>query len=597
MKSPQTSRRGPSIFLLGLALGLLIAAVYGRAATYDFIRWDDQQHLANNPFMHPPSWEHIAVFWHRPYFGLYVPVTYTLWSLVAMFAQVPGQGGKIEFNPYLFHTVNIAAHFIAALLVWRIVYRLVGDRYIAWIGAAVFALHPLCVEPVVWVSGFRDLLSACLGFAAILAYLPGREHSTEEDITPSSCTQEEGRGSLEKPEARSQKPEFSSAFSVQRSASTNNPHPTPPPVYKGREEERRGRMVGRYLLATIFYLLAILSKPAAVAILPMVLVLDVIWLRRRWMGIAWRLLPWAAAAVVLAVMTHRIQGLPPAIDTPVWWQRPMIAGDAVTFYLQKAVAPVALCVQYDHAPHRVLDRGMGITPTMIALAAGLAIFGLGFRWRWVWLCGALFLAGLLPVLGFVPFYFQYFSTTADRYAYFSLLAVALAIAFVLREWDRAGLFYFFATCIAALAIISFLQVGTWRSTEAVFRHVLAINLHSNLALVKLSREKLIEGDPLSAEQLARRALEARPDDSRAWINLGAALENLHHPGEAKKCYEHVVETDQSRDAAGAYSNLAAMNADAGDYGDAIKLYHEALSHDPDLIEAQIGLAEAERGER
>jgi tetratricopeptide (TPR) repeat protein len=127
--------------------------------------------------------------------------------------------------------------------------------------------------------------------------------------------------------------------------------------------------------------------------------------------------------------------------------------------------------------------------------------------------------------------------------------------------------------------------------------VLAINPHSNLALVKLSREKLIEGDPLSAEQLARRALEARPDDSRAWINLGAALENLHHPGEAKKCYEHVVETDQSRDAAGAYSNLAAMNADAGNYGDAIKLYHEALSHDPDLIEAQIGLAEAQRQER
>jgi protein O-mannosyl-transferase len=530
MTSNPSSRALPSTPLLAALLGLLILAVYWPATTYDFLRWDDQINLTQNPGLHPPSWAHIEIFWHGPYAGLYIPVTYTLWSAMAFFARVSGQQGGTELNPYLFHSLNIFTHFLASLIVWRLLVRLVRNQWAAWFGAAFFALHPTCVEAVAWVTGFRDVLGGMLGFAALLAYFP--------------C-------------------------------------------------ERR-RDSARYALSTCLFLLAILAKPAAVAILPMALALDLLWIHRRIGLILARLLPWTLAAAALALMTHHIQGSLPAIDTPPWWQRPMIAGDAITFYLGKLFLPIRLCVQYDHSPHRVLARSMAIVPTTIALAVGIIVYLLGRRWRWIWLSGALFLTGLLPVLGFAPFIFQYYSTTADRYLYIALLGASVAIAFILANRPRPALYCAAALFLCVFSALSFEQVLTWRTTQTIFTHVLQINPQSNLAFVKLSWEKLSEGDPQSAEQLARQALAVRSDDVRAWINLGAALDEQHRPEEARQCYLHVIQTDSSRESAGAYSNLAAMQADGGDFAGAISLYQQALNRDPDLPEARIGLSAAQQ---
>jgi tetratricopeptide (TPR) repeat protein len=154
------------------------------------------------------------------------------------------------------------------------------------------------------------------------------------------------------------------------------------------------------------------------------------------------------------------------------------------------------------------------------------------------------------------------------------------------------LYYIAIAIVCIFSVLSFQQVLTWRNTQTVFTHVLKINPYSNMALVKLSWEKLNEGDPHSAEKLARQALDVRPDDVRAWINLGAALEELHEPDQARDCYLHVIATDSSIASAGAYSNLAAMRAEHGDYAGAISLYQQALARDPDLPEARIGLARA-----
>jgi hypothetical protein len=341
-------------------------------------------------------------------------------------------------------------------------------------------------------------------------------------------------------------------------------------------------------------LLAILAKPGAVAILPMALALDLLWIHRPFKSIATRLLPWGVAACVLAIATHRIQGSPPTTDVPVWWQRPLIAGDAITFYLGKLVVPIHLCAQYNHAPHLVLARDMAIVPTGIAVAAGLLVFFLGLKWRWIWLAGALFVAGLLPVLGLAPFRFQYYSTTADRYLYLALLGPAVAIAFILAARPRSWVYAAAGMVLIIFSVLSFEQVWTWQNTTAIFQHVLQINPQSNMALIKLSREELLAGNAPEAEKLARKALAARPDDSLAWVNLGTVLEDLHHSADARACYQHVIETDTSRDSAGAYSNLAVMHAESGDLTEAINLYHQALAHDRDLSEAQIGLASAER---
>lgn len=554
-----SSRKGVPAIFLGLLLAALIIAVYWPAATFDFVRWDDQQHLMNNPYLHPPSWGHIAELWGRPYFGLYVPVTYTLWGLVAMAGRAPGVNGGQEFNPYLFHSVNIALHIAAGILVWRIAWRLVGNSFAAWVGALFFAMHPVCVEPVAWVSGLRDVLSGVLGFAAIWSYVrsfsPGRGVASglvEKAEIPSRCDRAKRRN--------------------------------------------EGVRIFWYGLATLFFVLAILAKPTAVAVVVMVGVAEMIWFCGKWKNMAAKLAPWGLAAIALAVATRKIQGGLAAVDVAAWWQRPVIAADAICFYLGKLFWPVGSCVQYDHTPHRVLASGMGWLWIGIVVVVGVGVYFLG-RWqRWVWLAGGLFIAGLLPVLGFVPFGFQYFSTVADRYMYFALLGPAMAVAFFVAGHPTR---ITYAVCAAMLIVcggLSYRQVWTWQNTETLFRHALAVNPQSNMALVKLSRERLMVGDAPAAERLARRALVVRPDDSRAWVNLGAALEDLHRPGEARDCYERVIRTDPSRDSAGAYCNLAAMDAEKGDLAEAIRLYEQALVRDPDLAEARLGMARAKAAE-
>lgn len=545
--SDNPSRHGPKNFILLLLLIALVLAVYWRAVTFDFLRWDDNVNLTQNPLCNPPTLSNIAFYWRHQYAGMYIPVTYSLWTIVALAAWVPSSAGQAHLNPYIFHALNIAVHILSAIVVWLLLNRIIRRRSAAWFGAAFFALHPTCVEAVAWVTGFRDVLSGFLGFACLYAYTfaPLRHDDISRQLRS--------------------------------------------------EADSNQRLHGRYwyVLASVLFLLAVLSKPAAVALIPMAAVIDWLWRRRSLLRTSIYLLPWLIIAAAIILVTRSAQQPPASVTSIPARFRPLIAGDALWFYLTKVSVPINLCVHYGRTPRFVLATGLAWKTTGAIVAVAIAIYLLGRKWKWAWLASLLFLAGLIPVLGFVPFYFQSFSTTADRYMYFALLGPATAVAALLsRYWNR-GTQLVAIVVLMILGVLSYRQVLTWRTTDTVFMHALAVNPRSNLALVKLSKQKLDAGNPKAAEQLARRAISAAPDDSRAWINLGAALEQLHQPGQARACYLHVIKTDRTRDAAGAYSNLAAMNADAGNLQKAIDLYRQALALDPQLPQAVEGLRRAQ----
>src|SRR5829696_6553380 len=140
--------------------------------TFDFVSWDDYETVARNPRLAPPTPASLATFWTRPHMNLYTPVTYTVWAVLANAApQRPTPPVNSTLNPRLFHALNLALHAAAALVVFAVLLDVFETTPAALGGAMLFALHPVQVEPVAWVSGAKDLLCGLLSIVALWQYL------------------------------------------------------------------------------------------------------------------------------------------------------------------------------------------------------------------------------------------------------------------------------------------------------------------------------------------------------------------------------------------------------------------------------------------
>lgn len=147
---------------------LLVAhlLVFHRTVSFGILTFDDHQHLLENPYFQHSFFSNFQDIWTHSYLNLYIPLSYTAWFLL----------GKISgFNPTAFHWANVLLHFTNALLTGcflRSFFHLFSktddykakrfpylDDTLALLGALVFSLHPVQVETVSWISGFRDLLS------------------------------------------------------------------------------------------------------------------------------------------------------------------------------------------------------------------------------------------------------------------------------------------------------------------------------------------------------------------------------------------------------------------------------------------------------
>jgi protein O-mannosyl-transferase len=163
----------PKRFALGLlaALILLTAFVFRQVGTYEFILFDDNVHLYENPGLINPSFEDTLQFWKRPYFGLYIPVTYSLWALETQLSRW-GEGKSVRsFDPRVYHLTNLGLHLCNVILVYLLLCVWAPGVWGPLCGAALFAVHPLQVETVAWISARKDLLSTFFSLACLLLYL------------------------------------------------------------------------------------------------------------------------------------------------------------------------------------------------------------------------------------------------------------------------------------------------------------------------------------------------------------------------------------------------------------------------------------------
>jgi len=439
----QASERSAAWFA-PLALLLAVALVFGRTVGYEFVLWDDSGNVASNPFLAPPTLGSLGGFWTRAFEYLYVPVAYSIWWGIALVSRT--LFGELE--PGLFHGANLLLHAGCVLLVFRLLCELLKDRRAAFAGALVFALHPLQVESVCWISELRGLAAATLGFGALLCEVRGRRRT-----------------------------------------------------------------------ALLLFALALLAKPTALVFLALAILIEVGWRGGSWREALLRLWPWSLLAAGAAGVTLVAQ----ADVAPTWHaalaDRPLVALDALGFYLEKLAWPVQLCADYGRKPQLVLDS-IALWPAALALALALGA-ALAFPERRRALCAlAWFGAALLPVLGLVPFGYQEKSTVADRYAYVALSGAALAAALLVARFGRPALVGAF-TLALALGGLSFAQAAHWRDTQALFKRVLAINPRSIAAHDNLGYDALGRRDLESGRQHFLRALELDPQLRGALSNLGS----------------------------------------------------------------------------
>lgn len=448
-------------------IALAILLVFSPLTRCNFTEWDDPTTLARNPNFNPPTFSGVAQYWRKPHMGLYVPVTYTLWAAIAKVSQGTlsnGVGSELKAGP--FHTANILLHIASACLVYFILRKLIVKPWPAALGALLFALHPVQVEPVAWASGLKDLLCGLLSFLAIWQYL----HFTEN------------------------------------------------------------RNRGRLILATLAFLAATLSKPTAVMTPVIAFAIDFFFLNRPLRRAIVVPLIWCLIAIPVAVIAGRVQQIGVIPFVP-FSQRPFIAADAFTFYLQKLLWPAHLAVDYSRRPVVVL-AGHYWVAALVSLCVFAVLFKLRKNRRLL-AAALIFIAPLIPVLGFRPFMMQYTSTVADHYLYLPMFGLALAAAalFTSRSiFVQRG----FALLVAILALRSSLQTQFWKDDETLNRHTLAVNPNSFTAHINLAHDLELKGDFQGELGEDAQAVRCNPQFPLARGNYAVMLATLGHVQEASE---------------------------------------------------------------
>jgi tetratricopeptide (TPR) repeat protein len=459
--------------------------VFSRLAFAGFVSFDDDFQVYANPFLNPPTLHSVARFWAHAYEQLYVPLAYTLFAAVAALSSVPGHhdvslGAAVSLSPAAFHVANIALHVANVLLCFTLILRLTGRRRTALICALVFAVHPLQVESVGWISELRGLSSACLALLAL------------------------------------------NAFALSRQAGT------------------QGRARTSLAVSVLFVAGAMLCKPSAAALPLIAIAIDRVAFHTPWRKALTACAIWLAVVVPFIWATRSAQPIPAAAHS-FWWQRPFVAGDALAFYAFKTVLPLRLCVDYGRAPRWLLSHGWGYLTWLLPASLLLLAYRARRQRPFIWLGGLLFVLFLLPTLGLVPFAYQAFSTVADRYAYLALIGVGLvASALVDHVPNRKTARRATALVAGALGLLAFAQSGHWLTSPGFLRHTIDVNPMAAFAYDNLGDTELANGDLTAALGDYQSAIGRDPTRVKTYVNLAEVYTALNRPADADEAVSRAL---------------------------------------------------------
>ena len=538
-----TDRRAPGhtgALDLGIVVALILStlAVYGQVAGHGFVSYDDPVYVVDNLRVRSGlQLENVGWAFTTFHFSNWHPLTWISYMLDSHLFGV---------DPGAMHLVNLFLHLVNALLVYALFRVLTGARWRPALVAGLFALHPLHVESVAWISERKDVLSTLLGLLALLAYTG----------------------------------------------------------YARRGGNRR------YLVCLLCFALGLMAKPMLVTLPFAFLLIDYWPLARLRFDATGRnglaslgslvreKLPFFALSLIASALALAAQQHGGAILELPFSTRTANVAVAYVWYLAKTVWPLGLAPFYPYAREGV---SVWLSVGSLVLLPGVTACALGpLRGRRYLTVGWLFYLGtLVPVIGIVQVGAQ---ATADRYSYVPLLGIFVAAAWALGEFAERIPRLRNASVVAALialttlGAVAFAQVGRWRDSLTLFEHTIAVTADNPVSLVHYANA-LQEGGRLDeAIENHRAALALEPNFGDALVSLGNALVRKAQPGEATPLFARALAARPDWDVA----LLGRGNAQLaeGDPDAALVSFRRVIELSPELAEGHnaTGAALARRGD-
>jgi len=512
-------------FWTGFGIVGLAIIVYIPAMQAGYV-WDDDVFLHNNPLI--KAADGLYRFWFTTQPPDYFPLTSSmLWIEWRLWGD----------NPAGYHVVNILLHAGSCLLLWRVLRQLAIPG--AWLAALIFALHPVNVESVAWITQRKNTLPMLFYLASLLLYL-------KYDRAPA--------------ESAIRKPFYAAALGT--------------------------------------FLLGLLAK-TSVVVLPVVLLLCVWWRRDKITRADIRpTVPFFALALILGLVTVWYQTYSAIGEDVVredgMLSRLLIAGRAVWFYLYKAFLPFELIFSY---PRWRADLGSPLA--YVPLLALVAVFAALWRFRRhrvgkpLLFALAYFVVGLLPVLGFVDIYYMRYSLVADHWQYLSLIAVAallgagLTVGLRRVNLEKARV-PAAAVLLVALGALTWRQQADYRDAETLWRNTIAKNPTSRLAHYNLAQLLDERGEEARAEHHFEQAVRAAPEEADVAVGMGLMLIDAGRLRDAAEVFGKVVADHP--DNAVAHKSLGVALEGLGRLDDAAAHLEQAARLRPGYEEALNNLA-------
>lgn len=511
-------------FLLSVA----ILIVYFQVRGFEFVNFDDFAYVVKNHTVRKGlSWESIYWAFHSIAIGNWHPLT-----MVSHMVDVELYGmdaGGHHWNNVLLHVAN-------SLLLFWVLRSMTGSVWRSALAAGLFALHPLHVESVAWVSERKDVLSTFFLMLTLWSY----------------------------------------THYVRKSK-----------IYW-------------YILTFLFSTLGLMAKPMLVTLPFMLLLLDFWPFQRIIYGekgnwgkvelnprVLREKTPFLFLTLVFSVVTFVVQKKTGGVESlHVYPLFDRVANVIVSYalYLGKTVCPINLSVFYPRPTAWPWWQIFG-SLVLIGLLSWISIRSVK-KCPWLFVGWFWFVGTLVPVIGIVQVGLQ---AMADRYAYIPLIGIFIAFSWSVFEvfnkfqFPRGSMVAFASILLANLMLGSFFQAEHWKNTRTLFENAVSVDPGNYLAHSSLGSDLIQNGEIQRGLSHIRTALQLNPNDSRALYEMGLFFFNT---GETDKAVHHFSESIKLNPYhAESHNNLGVISALQGNTAEALMHFEKAIEIRPQMIEA------------
>jgi len=578
MNKASNKYRSLCIYLL---LTLATITTFEQVRNYEFINLDDPMYVTNNEYVRA-GLSRDSVIWAftKSHFIMWHPLT---WLSHMVDCQLFG------LNAGWHHLDNLLLHITNTLLLFYILMRMTNALWRSFFVAAAFALHPMHVESVAWVTERKDVLSTLFWMLTIVAYL----------------------GYIKRP------------------------------------------VISRHLLMLMLFILGLMAKPMLVTLPFVLLLLDYWPLERmqlkkgedkislkspnainiirqkpiRHLVIEkWLLLLFSAIFSVITFLHQRSSGALDVIENLSLHEQIGNAIVSYVIYIGKMIWPSRLAILYLH-PGSSLSMVQVLICGVLLLLISVYFIYIARKWKYLTVGWLWYLGTLVPVIGLVQ---TGGHARADRFSYIPFTGLFIIIAWgaadLLAKWRyrKIALGIVTVVILLALAICTRFQLRHWRNNTTIFEHAIEVTENNYVAYCSLAEPLLQKGELEEAIRYFTEALRAKPDFIGALNNLGYALNKqgkydeaekylrkalqikpdfveahsnlahaLAHQDKLDEAIQHWIEmTRLDPNNSTTHTNLGVVLTKQGKFDEAIKHFTEALKINPDNSKAQEGLRAA-----